>query len=311
MSAEFQLAKTCWVCGSSARKELFRTRLDFSPYVTQAPALAAYTGQEFAVVRCRVCDFAQVDRLPLYPRFFEEMYDQHWSAPWAEAEFASSYRDEIFSRVLTRLGELTQNRRGRLLDVGAHVGRFVFLAGEHGWLAEGVEPNARTAGFASQVKGLSVQHGTWQSYQPPSEGYAAITLLDVLEHLPEPVRVLQQLASWLKPGGWLVVKVPCGPSQLWKERWRGFWRGGATPDVANNMVHVNHFSPGSLQRALIQAGLVDISVQPGFPELPPDVGLKMCLTRGLRRVVYALACLPGGGASPLTLNLLAVARKPL
>ena len=42
----------------------------------------------------------------------------------------------------------------------------------------------------------------------PSTGYDAIVCLDVLEHVPEPERVIQQLCQWLRPNGFLFVHAP-------------------------------------------------------------------------------------------------------
>ena len=49
--------------------------------------------------------------------------------------------------------------------------------------------------------------------------YAAITLTDVLEHIPEPTRLLSALAELVEPGGVVAVKVPNGTAQWAKERW--------------------------------------------------------------------------------------------
>jgi SAM-dependent methyltransferase len=307
MTEKFRLCPTCWICDSSQRQTLLKSVLDFSEYRTQAPKLAAYSGEIFALVRCLDCGFAQVDRLPTYPGFFADMYDQHWSEEWVKAEFKSSYRDAIFQRVLTKLTTVGM-KPGRLLDVGAHVGRFVYLARTAGWEAGGIEPNARTAALAREHLGLPVQHGTWQTLME-DRTYRVITFLDVLEHLPEPVQVLQSLVRHLEPGGCLVIKVPHGRHQWWKERLRS-WGTGKIPNVANNMVHVNHFTPGSLTRALEKAGLTNISVETGYPELPPGSSWRGRLSRGFRRLVYAWASGPGGIHSPWTLNLFAMGQKP-
>ena len=81
-------------------------------------------------------------------------------------------------------------------------------------------------------------------------------------------------AALLAPDGWVAVKVPCGPSQLLKETWRGRILRGYRPTVADNLVHVSHFSPASLRRALERAGFVDVAVGPGAPELPAAPGLR-------------------------------------
>ena len=50
------------------------------------------------------------------------------------------------------------------------------------------------------------------------------------------------------------MKVPCGPVQLLKETWRARLQRGYRATIADNLVHVNHFSPRSLRLALERAG---------------------------------------------------------
>jgi hypothetical protein len=142
-------------------------------------------------------------------------------------------------------------------------------------------------------------------------GYDAIAITDVLEHIPDPVRVLTRATALLAPGGWIAVKVPCGPSQLLKEEWRGRLVRGYRPTLADNLVHVSHFSPASLRSALERAGFADIVVEPGAPELPGGQGWRGAGSRFVRRALHATArSVPGGVHLPVTLNLQAYARRP-
>ena len=60
---------------------------------------------------------------------------------------------------------------------------------------------------------------------------------------PTPSVYSLALRALLAPGGWTAVKVPSGPGQLRKEQWRGRLLRGYRPTLADNLVHVNHFSP--------------------------------------------------------------------
>ena len=140
--------------------------------------------------------------------------------------------------------------------------------------------------------------------------FDAVTLTDVLEHIPKPLTVLSRAADLLAPGGWIAVKVPCGPSQLLKERWRGRLRPGYRPTVADNLVHVSHFSAPSLRLALERAGFSSIAIEPGAPELPQGAGLRGSLSRASRRAVhFAARVVPAAVHTPLALNLQAYARR--
>lgn len=310
MHAGFEDVAACWVCGGRALEREHDAVIDLEMYRDQHPDLAAYTGETIWFRRCRSCGFTQPERLPLLPGFFDRLYDQLWSREWVQQEFESRYKDLIFETILGGLAVRTGRRR-RLLDIGAHAGRFMHLARAAGWQAEGIELNPRTAAFAASRTGLPV-HSINVERLPLSTGsYGAITLIDVLEHVPHPMTLLTRAAEALEPGGWVVVKVPSGPAQRRKERTRAWLHRGYKPRLADNLVHVNHFSPRALQAAIARVGLEQVTMEIAPPELPPDDDLRSQASNAVRRALYyAGRSLPGGVKTPIALNLLAFGRKP-
>jgi len=243
------------------------------------------------------------------------MYDQRWSDDWIQSEFDTTLKDFIFCEVLAEL-ERRRSKSGAksLLDIGAHVGRFIHLASREGWQAEGVELNPRTAAFAAKTTGLPVHRENAEKLAASDKRYAAITLTDVLEHIPNPVPILRSAHALLEYGGWIAVKVPCGPSQIIKETIRAkLRRRGDAIEVATNLVHVNHFSPESLRLALEKSGFKNIVVTTGAPEFidrQAAPGLRTGLSNLFRWSVFEAArLLPLGVNTPLAMNLQAYAQK--
>ena len=300
---------TCWICGGSHLRPAAALRFDLGEYRRQDPELAALSGSRLALNRCEECGFGQPAALPALERYFDRMYDQRWSAEWIMAEYRSTTKDLIFERILASLSRKLPGERRRLLDVGAHAGRFISLAQQAGWRAEGLELNPQTAAFAARTTGARIRQVNLEHLEMAGDRFDAITLTDVLEHMPHPRRMLRRVAHLLEPGGWVAIKVPCGPAQLIKERWRGrlFW--AYEPTVADNLVHVSHFSARSLTRALEEAGFVDVAIEPGAPELPPRHTAAARLSRALRLTLFRLSRIaPGGVEAPCCLNLQAYAR---
>jgi SAM-dependent methyltransferase len=300
---------TCWVCGGRALEREHDAVLDLEVYREQHPDLAAYTGETVWFRRCRSCGFTQPERLPSLPGFFDRLYDQLWSPEWVQQEFESSYKDLIFETILGGLA--TRSGRGRrLLDIGAHAGRFMHLAYVAGWKPEGIELNPRTAAFAALRTGLPVHSINIEQLPLAVQSYGAITLIDVLEHVPHPLTLLVRAVDALEPGGWLVIKVPSGPAQRRKERTRAWLHRGYKPRLADNLVHVNHFSPTALHTAVERAGLQRITIEVAPPELPPAGDLPNRASNLIRRVLYyGGRSLPGSVRTPIALNLLAFGRK--
>jgi hypothetical protein len=311
VTAAFQRVEACWVCGGRELQPVHELIFELSAYSQQDPELAAYSGCRLSLVRCGGCGFGQPASLPALPRYFDRMYDQRWSREWIATEFDAPYKDYIFHDILASLGTRVAAGRRRLLDVGAHVGRFVSIARAAGWAAEGLELNPQTAAYAAERTGTSIRQLNVHEVDPSSAAFDAITITDVLEHIPNPVGVLRRVAALVSSGGWIAVKVPCGPSQLTKEIWRGRLSARYRPTVADNLVHVSHFSPSSLRLALERAGFADISVEAGAPELPPTAGVRGMAARTLRLALHRLSrLLPGGVNLPITFNLQAYARRP-
>jgi len=298
----------CWVCGAGPLTRYHQAPLEFHQYIDQDAELHAYTGESVWLVRCRTCGFGQPERMPALQGYFDRMYAQQWSAEWVAAEFDAGYKDLIFRTVLRELDRRISTDRRRLLDVGAHAGRFLHLAQQAGWAVEGIELNPRTAAYAAARTGATVHHQNAQALVAGGRRYSAVVLTDVLEHIPEPVQLLRTLAELTEPGGAIAIKVPCGPSQLAKERTLGALTSHRV-SLADCLVHINHFSPRSLARALDTAGFDDISVRTGAPEVLPATGCRARLSNAVRFAVYAAARLPGAVHTPLALNLQAFASR--
>lgn len=304
MSATFIAVDRCWVCGGTRLVPLHSARFELSEYAAQDPPLSEYSGGTVSIVQCGECGFAQPAALPALPHFFDRMYDQRWSDGWIEEEHRATYKDAIFDDILSALERRLPAGRRRLLDVGSHAGRFLAIARQAGWQAEGLELNPKTAAFAAAATGAPIHRGNVHTFDADG-AFDAVTLTDVLEHIPEPRAVIRRVARYLAPGGWVAVKVPNGPAQRIKERVRAAVRPGYRATLADNLVHVNHFSPGSLKRALEAEGFTAVVVVAGAPEYPAGGS-----SRVVRRVLFnAARALPGALHTPLALNLQAYGRR--
>ena len=297
---------SCWVCGAAAGDRFHEAVLEFNAWREQDPELAAYTGQTIWLRRCAACGFAQPERIPALPHYFERMYDQRWPPDWVAQEFESAYKDVIFTRILDGLDARVNGAPRTLLDIGSHAGRFLHLAGRAGWQAEGTEINPRTAAYAAERTNATVHRVRAEDVGSLGRRFLAVTLTDVLEHIPEPLAMLSTARGVLAAHGWISVKVPCGPVQVFKETWRARLQRGYRATVADNLVHVNHFSPRSLRLALERAGFKRVTVEVAAPECPPSSSASTAARLALYQVSRFV---PGGVHTPLALHLQAFAQR--
>ncbi len=140
----------------------------------------------------------------------------------------------------------------RVLDVGAGRGRFVAAARAAGFDASGIEPSSRGAGAAADW-GVAVEQVGIEQADVPAGSLDAITLWHVLEHLEDPGGALARIATWLRPGGALIVAVPNLASlqaRLGGDRWYHL-------DVPRHRVH---FTPSGLRALLGRSGFAVVGV---------------------------------------------------
>lgn len=244
-----QAASKCPVCGCGTGTVLSRVARD---------------GGGLTTVLCDACGVARTDPMP--------------SEAELDAYYASEYRLD-YKGVLTpkkkhvlRAGWLARERLSVLLprlqpgaavlDLGAGGGEFVAMAGSAGLQAEGIEPNQGYANHAAQVLGLRVRQGRWQDFAMPEPRLAAVTMFHVLEHLPDPLGCVRQIAGWLQPGGCLFVEVPNLVAPL-ATRKRRFHRA-----------HLVHFTPETLASLVRRAGFEVLEAR-----APGDGGNAVVLAR--------------------------------
>ncbi|MGH9682887.1 MAG: class I SAM-dependent methyltransferase [Candidatus Acidiferrales bacterium] len=145
--------------------------------------------------------------------------------------------------------------RGCLLDVGCLWGSFLDTARQAGFEVTGVEPHERAAQYARDVLKLNVLSGSLSTAALPQASFDAITILDVIEHLCDPLTELRTILGLLKRNGVLVVVTPNveGLPVLvlgWKRRVFGqLWC-----PIDEMPWHLWGFTPATMARALKLAG---------------------------------------------------------
>ena len=113
---------------------------------------------------------------------------------------------------------------GRLLDVGSGHGLLVDEARRAGFDAEGLELARAAAAFGRERLGLRIREEPLEAVDEWG-AFAAVVMVDVLEHLDDPLAALDHARSLLVPGGVLVVVTPDPASRMARlagPRWWGY-----------------------------------------------------------------------------------------
>jgi 2-polyprenyl-3-methyl-5-hydroxy-6-metoxy-1,4-benzoquinol methylase len=170
---------------------------------------------------------------------------------------------------------------GRLLDVGCGEGSFLDLAGRAGWQATGIDTDPEAVA-AAQRAGVDARCETLAEHAAGGSHYDAVTISHVLEHVPDPVALLEDAYVALRPGGTVWIATPNLLGAGHRHYGAQWWPLDAPR-------HLVVFSPASLRRAVEGAGFIDVrprdtagftrhdfamSEQRGDPRTPP-LGVRL------------------------------------
>jgi SAM-dependent methyltransferase len=162
----------------------------------------------FVAMRCRGCELVYLNPRPTVAEL-DRIYPPTYHAfQFSEENFGLAHR--VRSRLEAR--RLLSYCEGlpydaRILDIGCGDGFHLRLLKQFGrptWRLEGVDTSDRAV-MAARDSGLAVHLGTAESADLPPESYDLVLLIATIEHVENPLEVLQAAARLLKPGGRAVV----------------------------------------------------------------------------------------------------------
>jgi SAM-dependent methyltransferase len=165
---------------------------------------------------------------PEYGQRYRELFEKHW---WWRA------RTEFILKTLRRLKP--PNGWKEILDVGCGDGLFFPRLREFGEV-EGIEPSTALVN-PSNPDSRFIYLCTFDSNFRPGKRYSLILMLDVLEHLENPLEALRHARNLLQADGMLVMTVPA---------FKAIW---TNHDVINH--HFTRYTKSRLRRLSSEAGL--------------------------------------------------------
>lgn len=187
----------------------------------------------------------------LEPPEYEEAYfegDQLSAGGYGAYTEQSGWRLEKAHRQVCEMREATGIQRGRVLDLGCGYGYFRVALAEAGFEHEGLEISAFARKVAEESYGFDTYAGELEHHWESWGGrFDAITLFDVIEHVPDAAEFLTKLAYCLAPGGVAGIKTPnidCPEAEIFGPHYHSLKRE-----------HLLFFSPESLTAAAERAGL--------------------------------------------------------
>lgn len=177
----------------------------------------------------------------------DEPSDLHWGYP---ADYLSERAnvEAKFERILAHLERYVAP--GRLLDVGCGPGFLLTAARARGWEVVGLDLNPWAAEYGRTELELDIRTGELGAAGFGPEEFDAVTMMDLIEHVPDPEGLVAMAAGLVRPEGALAVLTPDAgspTSRMLGRRW---------PEVRRPGEHTVLFSVGGLEHLLTRHGFV-------------------------------------------------------
>jgi len=232
---------SCCVCGRDAAKPI-GVGEDYE-YRTSADV--------FVAMQCETCGLVYLNPRPDVSEF-ETIYPENYHAfDFSEADFGIVYKIRSrleANRVLSWCRNLPDG--AKILDVGCGDGFHLNLLRKYGnktWELEGIDVDERAIEMAEKT-GLKVHRGTVESLNLPKNSYDFAFMIQTIEHVAHPEKVLSAVFEVLKPNAKLVIVTDNTDSIDFKLFKNAYWGGYHFPR------HWNLFNCKSLTKLAEKCG---------------------------------------------------------
>ena len=167
----------------------------------------------------------------------------------------------FLKRAARFLPKYDKNMKPKLLDVGCGSGDFLLRASYCGYDVFGIDFDPTTIEIAKS-RGLNASVINITDIED-DDLYDVIVLSHVIEHVEDPVLLVESIYKKLKPGGYFYVATPNFDS-AGRHVFKSFWRGVDAPR------HMHYFNIENLRGLLSKTGFVKITQ---VYDLPQSVGV--------------------------------------
>ncbi len=210
--------------------------------------VGVYNRDVWDIVRCRRCgliyenprtDAAALDHMYQFDNAADYDYVQRWFIQGADLNRA------YWQQVLRAMRRYPVS--GKLLDVGCGAGTFLVEARQAGHQVAGQEVAPYFVRYCREQQNLTIYDGELDSLGIESGSFDVVTAFDMIEHHPDPKRLVTEIRRLMRPGGLFVISThDIGNifARLYGTRWRHMGAIG----------HIYYFTRPSMAKLLRACG---------------------------------------------------------
>lgn len=193
------------------------------------------------VVRCKRCGLAYIN-----PRVAKEQLKDRYAGDYSLGYIAKvASKRKRAKKIVKRIFKF--KKKGRFLDIGSSAGFILEAARERGFEPYGVEISPHALRYAREKLELNVFDAYLEDAHFPDDFFDVVTMYSLLEHLPDPHKLLKDVSRIIKHDGLIEIWTP----NIGHRRARRMGREwqNIIPD------HLYYFSLETLKKMLEKAGL--------------------------------------------------------
>ena len=150
----------------------------------------------------------------------------------------------------------------KTLELGAAHGGFVATLRQAGFDATGLELSPWIADYARKTFGVPMLQGPVERQPLTAGSFDALLMMDVIEHLPDPVGTLSACVRLLKPDGLLFVQTPEYPEGMGLEQLHA--EGKTFVQHLRPQEHLYLFSRRACAELIGRAGAPHVTFEPAM-----------------------------------------------
>jgi 2-polyprenyl-3-methyl-5-hydroxy-6-metoxy-1,4-benzoquinol methylase len=200
----------------------------------------------------------------------DNFYGEHYWTKFVKEEYGmpditERARNDLAERCIFWLRTIFQYKLppAKTLELGCSHGGLVFLMKQAGYDSIGEEVSQWICDFAHKTFQIPMLCGKIEDLNIVPHTYDIIIMMDVLEHLTDPVRALQAIHDALKEDGLVVIQTPCF-REIGKTVQELQTQNSPFLPMLAEKEHVYLFNQIAMSRLLTEAGFSHAVFEPQF-----------------------------------------------
>lgn len=265
---------------------------------------------KITVFECKECSAIYCDPMPVY--------DQKASSQIYDEEYCDKHRDNYDEDGKQARIQANANNLKLLaeelklptegvshLDVGAGAGEVVVAARALGWSSEGLDLSSKVCDYGMEVNQVKIHCCDIFDERFKPNSYHLITLFDIIEHVDDPLALLQRAEELLVEGGGVYISTP--NEKGFVIRTGNMLKGGGQTmhlSPTADPYHLFGYSPDSIDFMLAKSGFRKLSLEHKNVRLHTNhsSAIKSLLTTGMNMIDFVGANLLKSGSEMFILG---------